>query len=181
MRSIAFLLVLMAGLVLLNTCKGKEDPLNLCGEDRSKSIGWDTAVKTYPWKDPTWSTYISGTKRIFEVRSEEYSDVCPENYIYIYFYGGLGFLYTERMIDLSVKYSYGESGEYGSTEYGDNSYGTVAKNFNFSIADAYGSNRGKFYLYVRWEIADAKDIDTDFNYFKEHFARTEVTIHYSQF
>ena len=79
---------------------------------------------------------------------------------------------------MAIKYCYGESGEYGGTEV----YNILAigQNFTFSIADAYGSNRGKFYLYVRWSLP-AVDIENDFNYFKEVFSRSSVTIQYSQF
>lgn len=179
MRTIVFLLIFLSAPILLSTCG--EDYLHVCGDYVNTILKWEATAKTYPWNDPTWSTYLKDGNRIFEVRSEVYSNVCPDNNIKIYTTAKFSYYPDDKPMRMSVKYCYGESGEYGSYENIFNSFGWYWFEFTFSIDDAYKRSPGEFYLYVRWEIVDAKDVDTDFNFFKDRFSDTMVSMSYYKY
>lgn len=178
MRTIVFLLIFLSAPILLSTCN--EEGLHPCGDYVNTIIDWEAAANTYPWTDPTWSTYLENGNRIFEVRSEEYSNVCPDNVIKIFTAASISYS-DNREVRVKIRYRYGESGEYGGIESVFGSFGGYFFEFFFKIDDAYGKKPGKFYLYVRWEIADAKDVETDFNNFKERFSRTKVNLSYYKY
>lgn len=178
MRTIAFLVIFLSAPIFLSTCN--EDPLHMCGDFVTPIIKWEAAVNTYPWNDPTWNTYLKNGNRIFEVRSEVYSNVCPDNQIKISTSALI--LYSDiREIRMSIKYCYGESGKYGSEDYVFNGFGGYWFDLTFSIDDAYRTKPGEFYWYVRWEIVDAKDVETDFKYFKERFSKAQVNLYYYKY
>jgi hypothetical protein len=177
------LVILISSLILMLACKEKQNAEGSCIDQVSHSLSWVKSQNTPPWVDPTFTTFMEGGARIFQVETQAYGNVCPLNsvyaqagtYIYKPYPAGSSF-------HVVFKYRYGDMMDHGNSEYIFSPEGGSPHYFDFSIQDAYSTGGGAFLIIIQWEmISPTSDPDADLAYFKEAFSGTSLHLNYSRF
>jgi hypothetical protein len=132
-----------------------------------------------PWNDSHFNMQIDGNYRVFQVYTNSFENVCPDEHIKIEV-ACIIMPPGTRNIQLRIEYRYGLFGAFGNTW-------TVPKNYladqivfegntTFGIKNAYDNEPGSFYLNIEWVLDNYLDESVDLEYFKTHFNSIIVSV-----
>jgi hypothetical protein len=183
MKKLILIVPVVLAIVFILSCdKIGNSKKETCVEDETQ-----TKVEiAYPWLEPHFNMQVDpDDSRVFQVYSDVYENICPDEHIYVEIHGSISPIPLDRDIRFRIEYRYGAFGVWGNTfdatftpnqqenklEY---SGGTT-----FGIKDAYGAEPGSFYVNFEWYFkGDNGEETADLAIFKQYTVNFRIWLEY---